>query len=569
AKAKAALAERETELAHERSSARQSRDEAGKLREADADRQRLRDDLAKAKAALAEREADLERERSNVRETRFEAGKLRDADAERQHLRNELANLKVLLAGREKELKQAQEDAKAKGVAASIASTRAVAELESTKNQLAARDEELNQLRSGAETLRGDSVELKRVRAELAATKTSLAARDAELAHAHKEREEALGRAQRELDRALRDADKRWRNAEGERLAAAEEKWRARSDEVIARLNAQLLEAESRVREEAAHHQSRQDVLSESRDAQAALKTLLATRDAELARLKQEHEQAREHWTKEMDSALSDAHQAWKAAEAARTSALEGQWQEQAASSMREMTLRAQKAESALAETRAQMEALRHRGDAADFLRLRKELNQVQGQLARRDGELAQLRSDHELERERLAAQARAAVERADQQWRQVDEEPEEQGVRAQATWHLIRNLLAAAVLGGLAMVGYYKVAPMLTDSGVLDPILPQNSGRFIAPASAPGTPSTVLTVLRSAKLRAGPSTTASVLGSLPANTQVTELGRREKWVRVEVAARAGNTAQQGWVYGTVLSGPLRVAPAAPTVGNK
>lgn len=569
AKAKATLAERDADLAREKSNAKQTQDAAGKLKDADGERERLRTDLANAKAALAEREAEHERERSNVRETRFEAGKLRDADTERQHLRNELARSKSLLAERERDLKQAQDDAKAKGEAAYLASTRAVGELEKAKAQLAAREEELNRLRSGAETarseadtLRSDSAELKRVRGELAT-------RDAELARLRKENKDALRQAERESDRALKDAEKRWQDAEAERLVAAEEKWRTRSNEDVARVTTELRELEGRAREDAAHHKGREDILAESRDAQAALKKLLASRDEDVVRLKAEHEQARERWAQETETALSNAQQAWKVAEASRTSALEGQWQENAAAALRDMTTRAKKAESVLAETRTQMEALRHRGDTADFLRLRKELNSVQGQLARRDAELTQLRSDHELERERLATQARAAVQKADQQWRQEDEEPEERGARAQATWHLIRNLLVAAVFGGLAMVGYYKVAPMITSTGVLDPILPQSSVGQTSTATTLAAQKPVLTVLRSAKLRAGPSTTAAAIGSLPANAQVVELDRKDKWVRVDAPAKSNAKPQQGWVYGSVLSKPVAATQSPSKVTKK
>jgi len=170
-----------------------------------------------------------------------------------------------------------------------------------------------------------------------------------------------------------------------------------------------------------------------------------------------------------------------------------------------------------------------------------------------------QLRADHELERERLAVQARAAVQKADEQWRAQDSEPDEGQERTQQVFRLARNLALAAVFGGLAMVGYYKVAPMVTSTGVLDPILPEANTRSVTVPvpPAPAVQRPVLTVLHAAKLRADPSTTASVVGSLPVNTQVFVLEKQDKWVKVEISgAKANDKPQQGWVHGTVLSAP-------------
>jgi len=580
AKARVLLAESEAALVRERSNVKQTRDEAGKLRDADSERRRLQDELAKAKALLAERDMELDRERANVKQTRDEAGKLRNADSERQRLKDELTKAKSVLAERElelarvksvlterdQELKQAADDAKVERKAADKAAARAELDLDKAKATLAARDEELKQLRSGAENarseaenLRGDSVELKRVRGELVVAKESLAARTAELARVQKAGEDALRRAEKDSDKTLRDAEKRWKETAAEELAEAKAKWREQSEEAIARLSGQIDQTESRVREEAARYQGKDAELSQMREVQSALKTLLNARDEELAQLKIAHEQARERWVQEAEATLSKAQQAWKIAEASRAAALEGQMQQQAARALNEMTVRAKKAESVVAETRAQNEALRHRGDTADFLRLRKDLSSVQGALARRENELMQLRADHELERERLAVQARAAVQKADEQWRAQDSEPDEGQERTQQVFRLARNLALAAVFGGLAMVGYYKVAPMVTSTGVLDPILPEANTRSVTVPvpPAPAVQRPVLTVLHAAKLRADPSTTASVVGSLPVNTQVFVLEKQDKWVKVEISgAKANDKPQQGWVHGTVLSAP-------------
>src|SRR5262245_51465926 len=77
----------------------------------------------------------------------------------------------------------------------------------------------------------------------------------------------------------------------------------------------------------------------------AALKETLADRETALANAALDAQQSRERWQQEIQHALSDAEQAWKAEEAARFAAAEAQWRQQSADAVAEATARDEAAE--------------------------------------------------------------------------------------------------------------------------------------------------------------------------------------------------------------------------------
>ena len=68
---------------------------------------------------------------------------------------------------------------------------------------------------------------------------------------------------------------------------------------------------------------------------------------------------------------------------------------------------------------------------------------------------------------------------------------------------------------------------------------------------AAPGDPLTVTG--DGVNVRSGPSTSAAILLRVYRNQEAIELGRDGEWVRVELAGTAG---QEGWIHGSLLSGP-------------
>jgi hypothetical protein len=183
------------------------------------------------------------------------------------------------------------------------------------------------------------------------------------------------------------------------------------------------------------------------------------------------------------------------------------------------------------------------------------------------------LRSDHEIDRERWTSEARVAVKRADFQWQAEDAEETERKHRAQTARRLLRDALLASGFVGLAMLGYYQLAPLLSDSApeIFQPILNQagiatEPSSTAQPAQAAAQPSFI--VIRSVNLRGGPSTTAAVIASLPRNAKVTPLERRGNWVHVQFT-NGTDKPLEGWAFKTFLSETAPAASATPAIPSR
>jgi hypothetical protein len=549
----AALAEANVQLEKEKA---RPAPEAARPRVDDTELRKLRDELAKTKTALTERDGELTTERAATKKLRDDAAKARTTESDQKNLQDALAKANASLAEREKDL--ARQRGEAETGLAKLA--RLNSEFETTKAALAARENELKQSRTGAEQARAEaentrSGELKRVTAELAGIKASLAVRDAELARARTGNEDARKRWRQESDEALKDAEKRWLDAETERLADAEKLWREHSDKAIAEVVGRLDESESQAREVSDRHEKSGSELARLREERSTLKKLLDERESELVQTRLGYDQARMRWMQETEAALQKAQKGWKAVEAERIAAAQAQEQEQGGGALADLTARLKQTEAALAETRAQAEALRHRGDSDDVRQLRKDYASLQAVLARRESELVQLRSDHDIERDRQTAEARAALHRADQQWKHQGAEDDADEQRAAQIRQTIRNVLIAAGFIGLAAFGYFEIMPMVTATGVLDPILSQDAVPQPPPKSAQASvqPQPTDVVTHTVNLRAGPSTTAAVIGSLPHDTKVITVEHRGKWARVHAMSSGTAKPLEGWAYSTFL----------------
>jgi ParB family chromosome partitioning protein len=550
-RAKATLAGREKELAQSRSNSEAARGDTTKLGQ-------LSDELTRTKATLAGREKELAQSRANSEAARGDAAKL-------GQLSDELKKSKAFLADREIESARARADADAlRG------------ELEKTRASLATRDDELRRIRSSAEqaraeadTLRDDGTERARLSTELASVKSSLAVRDAELARARAAQDDVRNRAKQEAETSLAEARKNWQAGEAERLAAEEAKWRKHADMAIAEVVARLDKAENRAQDEAAKNRSSGGDLQRLSDGLAQIKATLSERENDLVQARLAHEQARERWRNDSETALTKAYQDWKAGEAERVAESEQDSTERSKLALANMTTQVKQLEASLTEARGQIEILRHRGDSADFRQLRKEFAALQSTLAQRENELMQIRSDHEIDRERIASEARVAVNRAEHQWKAEDAEESEREHRAQTARKLLRDAVFVSGFVGLAMLGYYTLAPMLSDSApdILQPILNQagiDTGQPSPTQSADASAKPTFTVLRSVNLRGGPATSAAVIASLPKGAKVTSLETKGNWVHVQFAD-AGGKLLEGWAFQTFLQADAKpAAPAAP-----
>jgi hypothetical protein len=334
---------------------------------------------------------------------------------------------------------------------------------------------------------------------------------------------------------------------------------RAQTELAIAEAVERMEQAEARAEEAEARnlgHDARAQAMAEDL---AIAKKELAERESELEEARVAHREARKRWKQESEAALAKAQQEWKASEAARIAASESQGREQSDSALAKLGQQLKETEAELAQAREQIETLRRRGDSDDFRRLRDDFAALQAQLARRDAELAQLRSDHEIDRERWTAEARRALQRADQSWKAEDGESIERREHAEARRRMAQGVATLAFLAVIGAAGYVWIGPMLSRNtepltSLLQPILNQAQSQIDTPVNAVTAPEKPLfTVVHGVNLRAGPSASAKVIGSLPRNAKAPALERRGGWVKVDIPAQGDKPRLEGWVYGAFL----------------
>lgn len=205
-----------------------------------------------------------------------------------------------------------------------------------------------------------DHAELSRLRDEAAAARAALAQQDKELADTRQKLEQASGEGVKQrIEAELTKARTAWQAEFEKRLAAA-------ASEAAAKLEA------SRV---AWQTEQQERVVKSNNQAQ------------------QSFEQARKRWQQEAEIAFAKSKEAWQAAEGARLAALETQWRQKSEHALAEATARSERAESALAQVRAEAETTRGRTNDAELARLRDELASTRTGLAERETALAAARA--------------------------------------------------------------------------------------------------------------------------------------------------------------------------------
>jgi uncharacterized protein YgiM (DUF1202 family) len=281
------------------------------------------------------------------------------------------------------------------------------------------------------------------------------------------------------------------------------------------------------------------DALSEAEQARS-------TADHSLQSVAAEIEKARQKWKRESDTALAKAEKKWRSEEAPRLAAAEARWQETVAARLEDAQARFERADSALADSKACSEALRH------------ELAAAQASLAHREIEIAEARAA--LERERLCMnQAPISLEERKPSW-----EADAEDRRAMFRRRLFRDFAIVACLAGLGFMLFPRVQPVVAEAWPRNLSIPNNLQPLLqmaglskrvsptAPAELqPAAQPHALVNVRVANLRESPSTGAAVVVKLARNLEVTTLKRRGDWMFVQI----GNGAEQkqGWVSSSVL----------------
>ena len=376
--------------------------EAARLAAAEA---RWRQQSAKS---LADTTAEFERSKAKVLAESV-AGK--GDDAELRRVRDELAKARISLSERDSELARARSEAEV--LAESVAGKGDDAELRRVSDELAKarislseRDGELARARSEAEFLRSDKARLGKLNDELSKSKTSQVDREVETARARADAD-AL-RAELEKTKAAL-ADREIKSARTRADADA-----LRSD--LEKAKTALADRESELRQSLAEAETSRNGAAELQRINAELasaKASLAVRDAELARTRVMHDQARSRWQQEADATLLEAERRWSAGEAGRFVSEEAKWREHSEMAIAEVVARLDQAE---ARTLAEIE--HNRNSDGEVHRLAVDLAKAKAELAERESELAQSRHAQERARERSVEETEMALAKAQQSWK-------------------------------------------------------------------------------------------------------------------------------------------------------
>ncbi len=488
-------------------------------------------------ARLAEAEAQWrEQAAMSLAEVRAQAEAARDqADGNIRSLQDRLAALELTLADRETALAKAaldheqaregwQHESQAAEHAWKTAEAAHLAEAEAQWREQAAMS--LAEVRAQAKAARNEADgEIRSLRDELAALRSAVADRETALAKAASHHEQARETWRQGSQAALSKADHAWKTAEAARLAEAEAK------------SARAL-AEARAQAEAARNQADGNIRS-LQDQLAALRATLADHETALAKAALDTEQVRERGQQELEAALAKA-KAWEAGEAARLAAAEAEWWKQSADALNEATARYQAAEGMLAQVR--MQADRARSDAVGGSIRSGERAAFGARPAERETESAPMRLPNREERG-SATQGSKIVIRPKQMT--IVEEPHAPRKRG-----ALRDIVVVASLAILVIVTYPTVEPLLPDSWRSN--ITAITGGVVPPPNV--TVQRLAAVVSDVNLRAGPSTTAKVITTLPRGLKVATIERRGDWTLVQIEGNSRNTQpRRGWVYGSFL----------------
>jgi hypothetical protein len=160
-----------------------------------------------------------------------------------------------------------------------------------------------------------------------------------------------------------------------------------------------------------------------------------ADQNALLAETKRLAEQrlsdARERWLREAEDVRKQSETEWKAAESARLARAEAEWREKNAKALAELSAKCEHAEAALAEARARAEiAKKSERDEGEHRRVLEELAKARVAVADRDAALAQAAAASKLREEERLAEAR-------QHWRR---EADEARAQAEVDWKALES---------------------------------------------------------------------------------------------------------------------------------
>ena len=291
ARLKKLLATRDGELADAQESARKAGEDA--LASAkDAWREREAESLASARAQWQERseralaEARTQFERAEAARARADAARLKDAEAELETLKDDLARANEILVDREDD----------------------IADLRARLDTLADQGHAIESREAEIERLKGDIVSVRAVVVE----------RERDIITARADTERARQDWQRQTEARFAEALAEWKKGEAARMAAAEAQSQEQAQGQLTRMAQRLKQAEGELKDvrayaEALRTRGDADDVKQLRREFGHLQAQLAERDNEIAQLRLDSEHARERWSAEARMHLENAEHQWKA----------------------------------------------------------------------------------------------------------------------------------------------------------------------------------------------------------------------------------------------------------------
>jgi hypothetical protein len=484
---------------------------------------RLRGELESANEALKARDAKL----SDIRQS---------ADIERQRLREEAASTLSTAktewskdeAGRIEALEKKWHERSARLVAEARAEALAVGKAD-------------------------ESSQLGRLRDELATVNRTLSDRNSEFAQFRRLANDAAERLPQQLAIAISDAQKIWSREESARIAEAESRWRAQSEQTLAE-----------VRKSAAARTDEGAELSRLRRDLASLQAVLAERDAEFSRLRTAAT-ADTSPKPELDAILAEAKRAWADAEAVRLATAEEEWRERSQVELSQAAARHRRAEAELAEAVSKGGEASSPRDKVEILRLRDEAENLKSTIAVRDVELAQAHATAEQLRRRVESE-HVDILPPHNRGRRRNDSPGFGDRDAGAKRPILRDIALVAAVVVCGILAYPYVVELVPydwwpGNSYSDEDSPAPIAHKPVPTQATDQPTDI--VAHAANVHSGPGKTDSVVGTLDRDVGVRTIDKKGNWVHVEFSA-AGGKKHDGWVFSTFLK-PAPTAPAKPT----
>jgi hypothetical protein len=419
----------------------------------------------------------------------------------------------------------------------------------------------------------------------------------------------------RETDAALAESRKEWEAAEAARFAEAKAEWEKHSSRVFKKATIKLEAAEAALAEARAEASSARDRRDSAdfrrlRAEFASVSNKLADCEGQLAEAQLAAGRVRERAREEVDAAIAKAEEAWKASEALRHSEGEMRERERGARALAEAMARLERTEASLAEARSDLdseqertavtlaeanarlertetalteateriETMRDPANQTEVRRLRNELANLQVAYTDREAELALAQVTARKARERRPDQARAAVLKAEDDWRREEARRLEAAKLEwdrQARLTSEMNAAPAAVsqsssatranrllLDGALAVGFgaavvlgiawYLHAPAhgLSDASAgPPPKVVQHSG----PGAATNSVLQMTVGTSFARIHTAPTPRASVVTTVKRGARVFLLQRQGDWARVHVGASGRKPASDGWILAESL----------------